>query len=469
MAIELHPARPRNYGRTAWFRFFALLGFMVAWLATRVSPARAGAPVIERPEQEGNQGEGSESDNVETHHDIAGSRGYRLRVPAGTVAAIIPAHNEQAVIGATLRSILVTYRPEDVYVFCDGCTDATATIARSLLPDANVVDHRENIGKSRGIENLLRLHIFPKNYVYVSIIDADSTIEPEFLANSLRVLRRSDVIAVTGQVKARWYPKNLYSVYRTYIYWIVFTILKRLQSFVNAVSIASGCATTWKTAALAQITLDHALSTEDIDMTIQVHRKRLGRIKYVPSAVVWTQDPFNMASFRRQNYRWNRAWWEGVRKNRLGARWIQLHGRSMPTLSMVDVFTLLVMIDIFVIGAGGMILMPLGLIHPVDLTLPWLSLDGTVTLNSRPLILAMLAWEYGWIIASAVFVSIVTRRPRVALYSPLYIPLMYVEMLLYVQCLVSTCRSLYRRGTEVQGSGSASAWISPDRKIEEAL
>ena len=53
-----------------------------------------------------------------------------MHVPPGTTAAVIPAHNEEAVIEATLRSVLTNYLPQDVYVFCDGCTDQTAAIDR---------------------------------------------------------------------------------------------------------------------------------------------------------------------------------------------------------------------------------------------------------------------------------------------------------------------------------------------------
>ena len=104
-----------------------------------------------------------------------------LYIPPRTVAMVIPAHNEAAVIAATLRSVLKVYKPQDVYVFCDGCTDDTVAICRKYLPAGNVIDHKVNVGKSRGLEYTLTNYIYPRGYKYVTIGDADTTIEPNFL------------------------------------------------------------------------------------------------------------------------------------------------------------------------------------------------------------------------------------------------------------------------------------------------
>src|SRR4051812_9385811 len=54
----------------------------------------------------------------------------RLAIGA-QVAVVIPAHDEAAVIGATLRTLLPTLPPGSrTMVVADNCTDATAQIAR---------------------------------------------------------------------------------------------------------------------------------------------------------------------------------------------------------------------------------------------------------------------------------------------------------------------------------------------------
>src|SRR5436189_3212459 len=50
-----------------------------------------------------------------------------------SLAVLIPAHDEAAVIGATLRTLLPTIPPGGrVLVVADNCTDATAAIAREM-------------------------------------------------------------------------------------------------------------------------------------------------------------------------------------------------------------------------------------------------------------------------------------------------------------------------------------------------
>ena len=63
-----------------------------------------------------------------------------------TMTVIIPAHNEAAVIGSTLSSLLRDARPGDfrVVVVCNGCTDGTAPLVRSAFPDVTVVELDES-------------------------------------------------------------------------------------------------------------------------------------------------------------------------------------------------------------------------------------------------------------------------------------------------------------------------------------
>ena len=62
-------------------------------------------------------------------------------MPTPTVHVIIPAHDEAALIGGTLRTLL-TGAPAgalQVVVVANGCLDATAAIARTF-PDVRVVE-----------------------------------------------------------------------------------------------------------------------------------------------------------------------------------------------------------------------------------------------------------------------------------------------------------------------------------------
>lgn len=389
-------------------------------------------------------------------HAVFGSpapraRGAR-RPPPGLAAAVVVAHNEEAVIESTLLSLLDTFAGEDVYVFADGCSDRTVTIAREHLPPDNVIDHSKNIGKSRGLEYILANRVFPSDYEFVSVIDADSTISPNYVRECLHIFRAPNVAAVVGKVLSSAYPHNVYSIYRAYLYFLWEEVVKRIGSIVNAVTVASGTSTTWRVSALRQLTFDHALSTEDFGLTFQLHRRHLGKVKYASSAVVESQDPGNLRSLLRQSYRWSRAWWESVRKYHIGLKWVGFQ-RGYPTLSAVDILVAAIVVG--TIGFWFRILsLPLLLIHPVDLDFEFLFP------STRHAVLVHMMFQYALLLAPYAIVALLSRRFRIVIFWPTLLMLALLDFFISLRALASVARRLYRPGARGPGG---SAWVSPSR------
>jgi cellulose synthase/poly-beta-1,6-N-acetylglucosamine synthase-like glycosyltransferase len=74
--------------------------------------------------------------------------------PLPAVTLLMPAHDEAAFIAAKIRNLAALDYPRErlrVVIACDGCTDATAALAREALAetdlDAVVIEHRRNRGK----------------------------------------------------------------------------------------------------------------------------------------------------------------------------------------------------------------------------------------------------------------------------------------------------------------------------------
>lgn len=375
-------------------------------------------------------------------------------------AVIIPAHNEAALIERTLRSVLRAFHSVDVYVFCDHCTDETAEIARRHLPRANVIESQRPMGKSGGIEYVLREYIETRNYLYVSIIDADTEIEPDYLLQILPVVSRKDVACAVGQVKSQWHGKNVISMYRTYIYALWQAVHKRIQGWMNAVTIASGCSTTWKVSVISQLEFDSRLSTEDFDLTIQVHRKHLGRIAYVHKAVVWTQDPFTITTYRRQMQRWVRAWWEVVRKHKLGLHLVRVQSGRLRGLSTIDLITVLLTIGVVsaIILLASTVLGPLLLLHPLPIAI------GPVRLDSHADLLRLMFWQWAAIIVPVALATVLSRRLLLLIVWPIFLFFMYIDVLVTIGALISTLRSLYRRLPASNGAVTPAVWQSPERR-----
>ena len=127
---------------------------------------------------------------------------------------IIPAHDEATVIGRCLSSLLDHGCPDaiNVWVVCNGCTDATAEAARSV-PGVQVIEteiasktHALNLGDEVAGDN------YPRFYV-----DADVMISSESIRLLAKVLEKGEALAVAPTVKhdltgASWAVRAYYHI-----------------------------------------------------------------------------------------------------------------------------------------------------------------------------------------------------------------------------------------------------------------
>jgi 1,2-diacylglycerol 3-beta-glucosyltransferase len=109
-------------------------------------------------------------------------------IPEGRFLVLVPAHNEEQVIGSGLASIMADRRPRDhVMVVADRCTDATAEIARSC--GASVLERGPDEAGGRAAARQAGLeHARSLEWDAVLMLDADSVIEPGFFAACERAL-----------------------------------------------------------------------------------------------------------------------------------------------------------------------------------------------------------------------------------------------------------------------------------------
>jgi glycosyltransferase involved in cell wall biosynthesis len=99
--------------------------------------------------------------------------GPPLSSPRPSVAVLIPAHDEQSGIAATIASVQAQLLPQDrLIVIADNCTDNTAAVARSA--GATVIERidTEHLGKGYAMEFGVR-HLAQQPPEIVLFIDAD--------------------------------------------------------------------------------------------------------------------------------------------------------------------------------------------------------------------------------------------------------------------------------------------------------
>jgi cellulose synthase/poly-beta-1,6-N-acetylglucosamine synthase-like glycosyltransferase len=172
--------------------------------------------------------------------------------------------------------------------------------------------------------------------------------------------------------------------------------------------------------------------TEDFDLTLQLHRKKLGRIRFVPEAVNYTQDPRTLKDFYNQTLRWQRGFFQGVRKYKIGQR---------P--HKID------------FGIGYQLIETVYYLVQLLVILPLLWVVAHKPEAAGALVLA----DFSIIAMLAIFSAVVARRPVILLTLTYFYALRLFELLIFLQAFVEII--VLRRFKTVQ-----KGWDTEGRRYE---
>ena len=236
---------------------------------------------------------------------------------------LIPAHDEEAILGLTLESLAKqTRRPDRVVVVADNCTDATVDVARAH--QVEVVETVENTEKKAGALNqqLSRLLPRPRTATCVMVMDADSTLAPEFLEVGLGLMEGDrDLVAVGGLFYGEeggrlvgQFQRNEYTRYQ-----------RLVSRKLGRVFVLTGTASLIRAYALRAVAeargpllpgpagkvYDTLALTEDNELTLAL--KTLGaRMVSPPQCRVTTEIMTSWRDLWRQRLRWHRGALENI-------------------------------------------------------------------------------------------------------------------------------------------------------------
>ncbi len=111
-------------------------------------------------------------------------------------AILVPAHNEELLIGATLSSLARLEYPADryaVHIIADNCTDHTAEIARAAGANVHVHERTDTEKRGKGYALAWAFDLLMRgdtHYDAYIVLDADAVVEPAFLTALARGLAR---------------------------------------------------------------------------------------------------------------------------------------------------------------------------------------------------------------------------------------------------------------------------------------
>lgn len=274
------------------------------------------------------------------------------------MALLLPGHNEELIIGATILSAIKSGQSKrDIYVVDDASTDKTRKVAMELLGKDQVLSvHRS--GKALAVKKAIKRFQINKRYKWLHIADADSVFAPNYFRIYKRRLDVKQYAVAVGFVQSM--RGNWIATYRALTYTYSQQISRRIQSYFGMISVFPGPITCFRTDILKSIDFTVNSMTEDFDITLQVHRKNLGKIAFIPQAVNYTQDPQTIREFLKQNLRWQRGFFQGVKKYKIGLNKerIDISIGLQLLQTIVYLLQMFVLVPIIIISSGNWVLLP---------------------------------------------------------------------------------------------------------------
>jgi cellulose synthase/poly-beta-1,6-N-acetylglucosamine synthase-like glycosyltransferase len=202
-----------------------------------------------------------------------------------------------------------------IYVVDDHSSDHTAARVEAFA-GVNLLRHERNFGKLRGLQHAIDTFDLLGRYEFLALLDADSHIAPQYFAAVLdRFSEVEDAVLVSGAPYSEKY--NWITAYRALEYTMTLKVYRKGQDNLGVINVSPGCASTYRTSIFAKLDWDNKTLVEDMDVTVQIHRKRLGRVAYTEHAVAYTQDPRTLREYTGQLTRWYSGTWQVMKLHRI--------------------------------------------------------------------------------------------------------------------------------------------------------
>jgi cellulose synthase/poly-beta-1,6-N-acetylglucosamine synthase-like glycosyltransferase len=218
------------------------------------------------------------------------------------VSVLIPAFQEEALIGETLKALqLSTFAPWEVIVVDDGSTDCTASVANQALrtfPRGFVLCHDKNRGKAAAINSGLAVC----RGDLILILDADTRLLPASLSIAMAEQERVNADAVAFWIEVEQ-THGLLVRLQHQEYLAAFNLERSGQSALGIMAILPGSVTLLRRSMFEVNQFSSRTYTEDADFTLTLSRAG-ARFTLAPGARARTIVPCSWRAIIDQRTRW---------------------------------------------------------------------------------------------------------------------------------------------------------------------
>ncbi len=250
------------------------------------------------------------------------TKDYADHDPQLRYLVLVPAHNEEAVIGGIIQNLQMMDYPKelyDFYILADNCTDRTAEVARSL--GANVIEtYKERpdapTGKPVVLQKALQqLGAYWETHDLVMFFDADNLIDQNMFreVNSQFLSHpEADIVQCYLGCKNK---KGLVAMFYYMSYTITNRFFQYAKSRIGINSVVGGTGFAVRSAYLKKRGGWTAMSlTEDFELQVEATCEGK-RILWNNNVRVYDEKPTRWSASLRQRIRWAQGHWFVCFKN----------------------------------------------------------------------------------------------------------------------------------------------------------
>lgn len=299
----------------------------------------------------------------EAEHSSASSE---LVSPHFNFGILIPAHNEEAMLGILLESLSKLEYPKDqyaVYVVADNCTDNTAELVRAT-GWVRVYERLDEVKRGKGYAlNWLLQKLEENQLIYDAYVflDADSVVVPTFLHSMA-----GELVQGREALQGYYAVLNPSESSSTALRWLALTLMEHVRPLgrngLGASATLGGNGMCLSRTILMRHPWQAFSITEDYEYYLKLveHGER---VRYVPEAVVLSHMPSTFAQMRTQDIRWEssgdgeKAWhiaWRLLRTGLKSCDFVRLEAVAellTPPLSFLLCCCILILIASLLVGS----------------------------------------------------------------------------------------------------------------------
>ena len=220
--------------------------------------------------------------------------------------AIIPAHNEEKVVGNLIESLKQQNYPKelyDIYVIADNCTDSTAKVAKeagAIVCERFDPDHKT---KGYALQWFLKQKIEENaDYDAFFVFDADNIVDKNFIVNMNKKLCQGEDV-VQGYRDIKNPTDNWITAGYALFYWTMHRLYHLARYNIGLSPLLNGTGFMVRFDVVKPNGWETETLTEDIEFSLKriIQGKKLG---WATDAIVYDEQPTSFKQSWSQRSRW---------------------------------------------------------------------------------------------------------------------------------------------------------------------